>query len=235
MCYNIVMNISKWLKDNSETEFKDFSVRLVKTRYDILGIRLPKLRKYAKDLVNRFGADALSRLSDDTFEEIMLQGFVVAYLKTDFEDKKILIDNYLRKCDNWSLIDSFASSFKLKDKDYQNGWKMLNEYKNNQMLLQEKPYIERFVLCLSMNLYLNDQYIDEILKYSEILKDRKYAVKMANSWLLATAAIKYFDKVIDVIIKMDEETIRYFKGKIRDSYRIDEDKKERIKQIWPKK
>ncbi|HPW53123.1 MAG TPA: hypothetical protein PK631_01995, partial [Erysipelotrichaceae bacterium] len=84
-------------------------------------------------------------------------------------------------------------------------------------------------------LYLNDQYIDEILKYSEILKDRKYAVKMANSWLLATAAIKYFDKVIDVIIKMDEETIRYFKGKIRDSYRIDEDKKERIKQIWPKK
>ncbi|HQB32242.1 MAG TPA: DNA alkylation repair protein [Erysipelotrichaceae bacterium] len=229
------MNISKWLKDNSETEFKDFSVRLVKTRYDILGIRLPKLRKYAKDLVNRFGADALSRLSDDTFEEIMLQGFVVAYLKTDFEVKKILIDNYLRKCDNWSLIDSFASSFKLKDKDYQNGWKMLNEYKNNQMLLQEKPYIERFVLCLSMNLYLNDQYIDEILKYSEILKDRKYAVKMANSWLLATAAIKYFDKVIDVIIKMDEETIRYFKGKIRDSYRIDEDKKERIKQIWPKK
>lgn len=235
MCYNIVMNISKWLKDNSETEFKDFSVRLVKTRYDILGIRLPKLRKYAKDLVNRFGADALFRLSDDTFEEIMLQGFVVAYLKTDFEDKKILIDKYLRKCDNWSLIDSFASSFKLKDKDYQNGWKMLNEYKNNQMLLQEKPYIERFVLCLSMNLYLNDQYIDEILKYSEILKDRKYAVKMANSWLLATAAIKYFDKVIDVIIKMDEETIRYFKGKIRDSYRIDEDKKERIKQIWPKK
>ena len=58
---------------------------------------------------------------------------------------------------------------------------------------------------------------------------------MANAWLLTTAAREYLDKVIDVIIELDEETLRYFKGKIRDSYMISEDKKERVKDICIKK
>ena len=235
MCYNVSMKIKKWIENNSEENYKEFSEKLVKTKFDIVGIRVGKLRKYAKELLLEYGIEALSMLSDNTYEEVMLQGFIVAYYNTSLEGKKKLINNYLHKCDCWSLIDGFASTLKLKGKDYDSGWKMLEDYKNNQLLLQQNPYIERFVLCLSMNLYLNDQYINDVLKYCENLTNRDYTVKMANAWLLATAAIKYFDEVINVIIKMDEETLRYFKGKIRDSYRISKDKKERVKKICLKK
>ncbi|MGI6607593.1 MAG: DNA alkylation repair protein [Erysipelotrichaceae bacterium] len=225
------MKIDNWIKENSEEKYKDFSKRLTKTRYEIIGIRIPKLRKFAEKLLKEDGIEVLKELSDDTFEEVLLQGFIVAYADKSITDKKILIDSYLYKCDCWSLIDSFASSLKLKGKDYEAGWLLLNEYKSNQILMKQYPYIERFVLCVSMNQYLTDQYITEILDYSEKLIDREYPVKMANAWLLATAAIRYSDKVIDVIAKMDAETLRYFKGKIRDSYRISEDKKERIKKL----
>ncbi len=235
MCYNTFMEITKWIENNSEEKYKEFTEKLVKTKYDITGIRVYKLRNFAKELLKEYGIDSLSMISDNTYEEVMLQGFIVAYFNTSLEDKKQLIDNYLHKCDCWSLIDGFAGTFKLKGKDYDNGWKMLEEYKENQLLMQQKPYIERFVLCLSMNLYLNDQYINKVLKYCEKLTDRDYTVKMANAWLLTTAAIQYFEKVINVIIKTDEETLKYFKGKIRDSYRITEDKKERVKKLCLKK
>ncbi len=229
------MEIKKWLIDNKEEKYKKFSENLTKTKYEILGVRIPKLRKYAKYLLKEYKLEALNLLTEDSFEEVLIYGFIVAYADKNLNDKKELINNYLYKSDCWSLIDSFVSSLKLKGKDYIDGWLMLAEYKNNQVLMQENPYFERFVLVLSMSLYLNDNHIAEILRYSEKLTDRDYTVKMANSWLLATAAINYFDQVIDVIIKLDEETLRYFKGKIRDSYRISEDKKERVKNLCIKK
>ena len=229
------MEIKTWIKENSEEKYKSFTEKLVKTKYEIVGIRTPKLRKFAKELLKKYGVDSLKMLSDNIYEEIMLQGFIVAYSSRSLVDKKDLIDNYLYKCDCWSLVDSFVSSLKLKGEEYHEGYKMLNEYRDNQTKMKQYPYIERFVLCLSMSLYLNDQYIDDILEYSEKLTDREYTVKMANSWLLATAAIEYFEQVIDVIMKLDEETLRYFKGKIRDSYRISEDKKERVKSLCIKK
>ncbi|MGI6510405.1 MAG: DNA alkylation repair protein [Erysipelotrichaceae bacterium] len=229
------MEIKTWIKENSEEKYKSFTENLVKTKYEIVGIRTPKLRKFAKELLKKHGIGSLKMLSDNIYEEIMLQGFIIAYSSGSLIDKKELFDNYLSKCDCWSLVDSFVSSLKLKGNDYQQGWIMMNDYKSNQAEMKQYPYIERFVLCLSMSLYLNDQYVDEILEYSEKLTDREYTVKMANSWLLATAAIEYFEKVMDVIMKLDEETLRYFKGKIRDSYRISEDKKERVKNLCIRK
>ncbi len=229
------MEIRNWIKNNSETDYKKFSERLIKTKYKIVGIRVSKLRKFAKELLKKYKIEALKKLSDDIYEEVMLQGFVVAYYDASIDAKRELIDTYLHKCDCWSLIDSFASSLKLKEKDYNAGWQMLADYKSDQLFIKQYPYIERFVICLSMNLYLNDEYIDEILNYCKKLDDREYTVKMANAWLLTTAAREYLDKVIDVIIELDEETLRYFKGKIRDSYMISEDKKERVKDICIKK
>lgn len=229
------MEIKIWIKENSEEKYKSFSENLVKTKYEIAGVRIPKLRQYARELLKKYGISSLARLTDDIFEEVLLQGFIVAYSNSSLEDKKELIDRYLYKCDCWSLIDSFVSSLKLKGKDYETGWQLLTDYKENQLLMQQYPYIERFVIVLAMTLYLNNQYIDEILKYCESLTDREYTVKMANSWLLTTAAVNYFDKVINVIMKLDEETLKYFKGKIRDSYRISQEKKERVKSICIKK
>ena len=45
------MEIRNWIKNNSETDYKKFSERLIKTKYKIVGIRVSKLRKFAKELL----------------------------------------------------------------------------------------------------------------------------------------------------------------------------------------
>ena len=67
------MEIKTWIKENSEEKYKSFTEKLVKTKYEIVGIRTPKLRKFAKELLKKYGVDSLKMLSDNIYEEIMLQ------------------------------------------------------------------------------------------------------------------------------------------------------------------
>ena len=45
--YNHFIN---YLKSNSENSYKEFSEKITFTKYEMLGIRLPKLRSIAKEI-----------------------------------------------------------------------------------------------------------------------------------------------------------------------------------------
>ena len=63
--------IEKMLVQLSDEKYRIFSSSLLPGVDHILGVRLPILRKLSRTLT-------LEELSDDTFEEIMLQGMVIA-------------------------------------------------------------------------------------------------------------------------------------------------------------
>ena len=83
----------------------------------IIGIRLPQLRKIAKNLVKNNWQEFLKQNTNEYFEQIMLEGFVIAYAPIDVNAKQKLIQNFLPKINNWSICDSFCASFQLKTKD----------------------------------------------------------------------------------------------------------------------
>ena len=83
----------------------------------IIGIRLPQLRKIAKDLVKNNWQEFLNQNTNEYFEQIMLEGFVIAYAPININAKQKLIQNFLPKINNWSICDSFCASFQLKTKD----------------------------------------------------------------------------------------------------------------------
>lgn len=221
--------IKEILYSKSEHGYQQFTSSLTPDgKYRFLGVRIPALREIARWLVKEDGIKALNNLSDDSFEELLLQGFVIGYCKMPFEDKRPYVLDYLDKCDSWSLIDSFVSTIKLNKIDREKCWKFLNDIKSI-----DKPYYIRYVLVTMLNRYLDDDHIDDVLRYTVSIKSDHYYVEMAQAWLLATACIKYNDSVIDIL---KEEKLNDFVHnktiqKAIESYRITEEQKTVLRSL----
>ena len=218
------MEVKEWLKANGEEEYRRLSARLIQSRYPALGVRMPLLRKKAGQLVSEHGETALEMLDDSCLEMVMLQGFVIAALKKPLAEKEEAIYHYLLKCDNWSLIDSFSSSFRINGKESAELYRFLSSLKQD-----EHEYVRRFVLVV-MQKYLDDEHIDDIIAYLKQLGSDEYCVEMAAGWLLASAYINYPQKVLSITDDLSESTYRYARGKINDSYRITMEKKKEYRE-----
>ena len=117
------MNLNKWDKGEynnyikylislKEDDYKEFSKKLINTKYEMLGIRLPKLRSIAKEILKGNYQEYLKYNNPIYYEEVMIKGFVIAYSKEESILEKHLYEQ-IDNIDNWSLCDSFCKSLKL--------------------------------------------------------------------------------------------------------------------------
>ncbi|MBR2701069.1 MAG: DNA alkylation repair protein [Erysipelotrichaceae bacterium] len=221
--------IKEYLEANSRQKYRQFTGSLNPgSRYPVMGVRVPLLRELAKKLAKEYGINAVDMLSDDSQEEVLLQGFVIAYSKMPLAEKKPYIDNYIAKCDNWSLIDSFVSTFHFNRKDEALMWRYLGEYRKSK-----QTFTVRFVLVMMLNRYLKDEYINDILEYCSNIDSEEYYIEMAQGWLLATAAINYF---YDVELILKDGKLNMFTHnrtiqKAVESFRISAENKERLRAL----
>ena len=71
-----------------ESSLREFSSSLIPGAKNMIGVRLPRLREYAKRLAVSEGEKALEG-DDIYYEETMLRGMVIGYLKTDITDRNL--------------------------------------------------------------------------------------------------------------------------------------------------
>lgn len=105
--------IKERLLELAEDGYREFSASLTPGKDNILGVRLPALRKLAKEIAKGDFRQYLKEAKDDTFEEVMLQGMVIGACKADIEEVLHLTANFIPKIDNWAVCDSFCSSLKI--------------------------------------------------------------------------------------------------------------------------
>ena len=221
------MNIKKWnkkgyndylkyLKSITEKDYRDFSKKLIDTRYEILGIRLPKLRSIAKEIIKTDYNDYLTYNNPKSYEEIMIRGFVIAYSKSEE-----ILDKYLYEqidnIDNWSTCDSFCNSIKLIIKGKA---KYFNLFK--ELTTSKKEYYIRVGLITILNTYIDSNHIDEIFKILDNIELDTYYVNMASAWLLCECFIKQRDKTLKYLKRSKLNKFSFNKGiqKCRESYRV---------------
>ena len=69
------------LYKNMDVEYGKFTASLSPGAGNIIGVRIPVLRKMAKEIASVNWKEYLDGARDDTFEEVMLQGIVLGYAR----------------------------------------------------------------------------------------------------------------------------------------------------------
>ena len=110
------MNIVDILFSMRDLKYKEFHSSLCPGTDNIIGVRIPELRKLSKELYKK-DKNVLTKIGDKYYEEILLQGLVIS-LSTESVDKKLkMIEKYVPKIDNWAVCDTFCASLKINKKE----------------------------------------------------------------------------------------------------------------------
>lgn len=220
-----------FLKSNINSNKSEFDKKLISTKYEILGLKLPFLRKFAKEIVKNGKAKIiLSNKNFSYYEEILVFGFVLSQFKIGEEERINKIKNYISIFDNWSVVDSFCSSLKVVNKNKDLYLEFIKFCLNSS-----NDFEIRFGIVLLMDYFLSEENLSEILNLAISSQKDSYYIQMALSWLLATSFAKNFDKTYSFFSfnkkNLSEFVRRKTISKCNDSFRISAENKCKIKDL----
>ena len=105
---DIIYKILEDIEILRDDAYKEFTSKLMPTvdKSSVIGVRLPALRKMAKELVKNPDVDFfLKDLPHLTHEENLLHAFIISYDK-NIESVFKRLDEFLPYINNWSVCDS---------------------------------------------------------------------------------------------------------------------------------
>lgn len=211
-----------------DEDYQKFASKLIPTIDNVLGVRLPALRKIAKEIAKSDWRTYLETTESEYFEDVMLQGMVLGYVKADIEEILSYITAFVPKIDNWSVCDSFCIGLKFTKVNQERVWEYLQPY-----LSSKKEYEIRFGVVMLLNYYIDDAYIDKVLQSLDRIKHEGYYVKMAVAWAISICYVKLPELTMSYLNKNTLDDFTYNKAlqKITESYRVDMETKEQIRSM----
>jgi 3-methyladenine DNA glycosylase AlkD len=228
MSANSKAAIHEQLMALSESDYQSFTSKLLPGTENILGVRLPMLRKIAKQIVKDDWRDYLAEASDESHEEIMLQGMVIGCANAPIAEILQYIEKFIPKIDNWSVCDSFCSGLKITKKHPTEMWNFLQGY-----LTDSREFYIRFGVVMLLNFYINEEYIDEALQIMDQIKSDAYYVKMGVAWAISMYYVNFPDKTIGYLKNNNLDDFTYNKTlqKIIESLKVDKETKNLIRAM----
>ncbi|MED4462289.1 DNA alkylation repair protein [Metabacillus fastidiosus] len=211
-----------------DTDYQKFAAVLIPNINNILGVRLPELRKIAKQIAKDDWHTYLETAENEYFEEIMLQGMVIGYVKTNMEEILPYVAAFVPKIDNWSVCDSFCTGLKFTKENKRLVWEFLQPY-----LSSEKEYEIRFGVVMLLNFYIEMEYIGKVLNLLEGVKHEGFYAKMAVAWALSICYVKIPDLTMEYLKnnKLDDFTYNKALQKIVESNRVNKETKSLIRSM----
>lgn len=221
--------IKNELIKNSEYEYKIFSSKLIPNIDNVLGVRLPFLRKLAKKIAkNDIAENFIYNYDDIYFEETMLKGLVIGYIDCDINKRFLYCDFFVPKINCWSICDSFCNTLKSVKEYKELTFKYLDKYINS-----DKEYYNRFAIVMYMTYFIDEQYIDKIFKYFDNVKSKEYYAQMSIAWALSMFYIKFPDKTLNYLMNCNLLDFTYNKTlqKIIESRQVSNEDKNFIRTL----
>lgn len=222
--------IQEKLLELSDKEYKEFNSKLCPdTNKEMLGIRVPELRKLAQALLKEYDLQTiLDNCTDEYFEGVLLEGLVIAYAKMTFSEKLSYIKKFVPKIDSWAISDTFVPTLKVKDKDLKLAWDFITPYTKSA-----EEFDIRFAVIMMLDYFITEEYVDKVLEELDKIHHDGYYVKMAVAWTIAEIATQFNDKAIQYLQNNNLDNFTHNKAiqKMRESYRIDKNQKEFLKSL----
>lgn len=222
------LEIRAWLISEADEKYQKFASSLLPNIDNVLGVRLPKLRKKAKELAKICVVENLFDYKWEYFEEVLLLGMIIGELKLPFESHLELVRKYVPLINNWSVCDSFCVGLKFVKKDKVKVWEFLQSYLNS-----EDEFELRFGVVMILNYFVEELWIDRVLDALFKLNSDKYYAQMGIAWAISVCLMKYFDKTYEKLSDVQLSPV-IFKKSIQkgcESYRLTYKQKMLLKSL----
>ncbi|MGM9858288.1 MAG: DNA alkylation repair protein [Bacilli bacterium] len=224
----MLQEINEYFEKNIDLNYRKFTLRCNELATNFLGVRLPIIRKLAKDISKKnLSYIYYEENNFNTYENIMLHIYLLEYEK-DLEIVFREMSKIIPYLNNWGLCDGLATSLKITKKHKEEMFSFIIKYKSDS-----NPFARRFVIIMCMAYYLDDDFLCRVIDIILNVKGDNYYIDMGKAWTLATLAIKRSDIVENIILNsslsvwIKRKTIQ----KMKESYRIDEEVKKHFNEL----
>lgn len=188
-------------KENKDLEYKKLNEKIIPTKYEIIGIRVPILKKYVKSIKKYIRTDR------KYYEDFLIEIYSLNYL--DDRKKVKTMEELLDYFDNWALVDFTISNLKFKDLEVLKNF--LDKIKNSK-----KEFIIRYYIGNLMKYYLDSSF-DIVKRYEDT---SFYYVDMMVAWYYQNYYFKVDkEKINKHLEEINSNIKKYTIRKIKDSIR----------------
>lgn len=211
----------------ADPKYKEFNSKLCPNIDNIIGVRVPILRKYAKELVKEDFEKNFYKIKTDYYEEIMLKGMMIGLEKMEVKTKLTYIKDFIPYIDNWGICDTFVAGLKIKERE--EFYKFIQNYLKN-----DKTEFEiRFGLVSLLDYFIDKEHIQDIFLFVNEIKHNEYYVEMAIAWLISICYIKFPKETMKYLGNNNLSDFAYNKSiqKIIESRRISDEEKNKLRKM----
>ena len=169
-----------------------FNQRIVNTKMPVIGVRVPDLRRLARELAPDMSAADISKLltaKNESFDYVLLCGLLITHVRIDDQTAIDLTKQYLPHVDSWAHIDIFVE--KKRRFASKVWWNFALECLQN-----EAEFTVRYGVVSLMTNFLDEAHINQVFAALRNVTHDGYYVEMALAWLYATAAVNFFEKTL---------------------------------------
>lgn len=224
----ITDRIREELLSMQDLPYREFHCKLMPTvdKDEVIGIRVPVLRKYAKKLIKEPDIQVfLDELPHGYFEENNIHGFLIEQI-CDYEKCMEELKKFLPYINNWATCDMTSPKAFKKHKE-----ELLIEIRH--WIASEHTYTIRYGIGMLMQHYLDQDFQEEYLELAAGIRSEEYYVNMMIAWYFATALAKQYEKTLPYLQnkKLDIWTHNKTIQKACESYRITRENKEYLRTL----
>lgn len=214
-----------------DTGYKEFTARMIPNIAPdtIIGVRSPKMKQLSKEFAKDPDKMAfLNELPHKYLEENYLHASMLGTLSKDIDVILSRTELFLPFIDNWAVCDSTVSGLKIISRNTQ-----LVEPYLLRWLDHPAPFTKRFAIVVLLNYYMEEAFRPSMLERLAQVRSTEYYVNIALAWYYSYALIKQYDASVSLFEKpvLDKWVHNKSITKAIESYRIPDDRKEKLRQL----
>lgn len=231
--------VRTWLQEAADESYREFNRRLLPGVPDVLGVRMPQLRKLAGKIV-RWDVQKLLAQMEQAWrqgnlchEERLLWAMILGKsLKKDWQEAEQRIREFVPVINNWAVCDCFCGDLKIAGKFPEAMWELLGSWQRSK-----EEYESRFAMVMMLNHFVREEWAAPAFEVLDHFQGEGYYAKMGAAWALAEYYVRLPQLTAPYLLRsrLDDWTYNQGLQKICQSLRPDRKSKEWIRSLKRKK
>ncbi len=221
--------VRKRLFELCDLKYKKFHSSLCPGVNNIIGVRVPIVKSYAKELLKSYSFYELYDAIDTYYyEEILLKGVILGFSKEDSSVKIEYIKKYVPLIDNWGICDCFCGCLKFTKQNMDDVRSLIYTYVDS-----DKEFEIRFAIVMIIDYYITSDYLEDNFRIFDSINNNCYYVEMAIAWAISICLIKFYDETVSYLKNCNLSNFVYNKAiqKACESFRISSDRKNELRNM----